>query len=140
MAFIRSKTFQIIWAGWTLILGISLLFIHTLQNINSFAEYFKAFLILDMPASWCPTFLVLFGASTLLANLLGGSGVKKILIGLSRVAGLVLLPVGLYATWEFTFHSAGDPLPIYIYAQIIHVSEILTGLLTVFLLTKKSVA
>lgn len=61
-------------------------------------------------------------------------GFKKVFTAISRLAGLILLPVGLYATYEFTFQSASDPLPIYIYAQTIHVSEILTGLLTVFLL------
>jgi hypothetical protein len=136
MGIINSKKFQIIWAVWTLILGISLAFVGVFQEIHSFSEYLAAFPNLDMPSSWCPTFLTLFGVSTLVAVLLGESVLKKVFTVLSRFAGLVLLPVGLYATYEFTF---GEPCRLdlmYVYAQAIHVTEVLTGLLTIFLLVR----
>jgi hypothetical protein len=132
MLFLHSKKLQLAWAIWALLLGASLLFIHTLQHVHSFSEYLRAFIVLDMPSSWCPTFLILYGITSLLSLSFG-----KIFTPLARLTGLVLLPVGLYATYEFTFQSFSDPLPIYIYAQAIHVSEILTGLLTIFLLVKR---
>ncbi len=133
----KTKKFQIGWAIWTLILGISLLFFHTFQYVSSFTEYLKAFAVFDMPSSWCPTFLTLYGTTSLIANLLSSISSKKVFTYISRFAGLVLLPVGLYATYEFTFNSMGEPLPIYIYAQTIHISEILTGLYSIYLLRQK---
>jgi len=132
MLILRSKKFQLGWAVWILFLGVTLLFVHTFQNVHSFSEYLNAFLILDMPSSWCPTFLILYGVASLASIL-----ISKAFTPIARFAGLVLLPVGLYATYEFTFQPSGDPLPIYIYAQAIHISEILTGLFTVFQLVKR---
>lgn len=129
---LRSKKFQIAWGVWTLILGVSLIFFNLLPNIHSFSEYLNAFLVLNMPSSWCPTFLTLYGVATLAGNFAG-----KIFTPIARFAGLVLLPIGLYAAYGFTFQSTSDPLPIYIYAQTIHVSEILTGVYTIFLLARK---
>lgn len=136
MKFLHSKTFRLIWAIWVLILGASLLFVHTLQNISSFSEYLRAFIIIDLPASWCPTFLTLYGIATLVMCLLSSSKLKKVFTIISRFAGLVLLPVGILATYEYTI---GDPFTfeiMYFYAQSIHVSEVLTGLLTIYLLVK----
>ncbi|MFC1651560.1 hypothetical protein ACFL24_00180 [Patescibacteria group bacterium] len=138
MKFLHSKVFQIIWVIWILILGVSLLFVHALQNLSSFSEYLRAFLTLDLPASWCPTFLTLYGVATLIAVLLSNPGVKKVFTIISRFAGLVLLPVGILATYEYT---TGDPFTfelMYFYAQSIHVSEVLTGLLMIYFIAKPS--
>jgi len=80
--------------------------------------------------------LTLYGVATLIAVLLSSSGVKKVFTIISRFAGLVLLPVGILATYEYTM---GDPFTfelMYFYAQSIHVSEVLTGLLTIYFLVK----
>ncbi len=129
---LRSKKFQAAWAIWTLLLGVGLLFIHTLQHVHSLSEYLRAFLTLDMPSSWCPTFLILYGATSLASLFL-----SKVFTPIARLAGLVLLPMGVYTIVTYTLMSSFDPLPIYIYAQTIHVTEFLTGLLTIFLLIKK---
>ncbi len=136
MVTLHSKTFQLIWGTWILILGVSLLFIHTIQYVHSFSEYLRAFIILDMPSSWCPTFLILYGIATLAAYLLSDSRFKKAFTVIARFAGVILLPIGIYATYTFTLE---DPFVfefIYFFAQTIHISEILTGLFTVFLLAK----
>lgn len=125
---ILSRKFQIGWGIWALVLGVSLAFVSLFQDINSFGEYIRAFILLDMPNSWCPTLLTLFGLSSLL-----GEKVKYI----KYFTGLVLLPVGLYATYEFTFQNTGDPIPICLYAQTIHITEVLTGIFTVLTLTNK---
>jgi hypothetical protein len=129
---LHSKKIQLGWAIWILFLGISLLFFHTLTHINSFSQYLNAFLILDMPSSWCPTFLILYGLFST------ASYFFKPLTLLSRITGLVLLPIGTYTLITYTFSGFFDTLFIYFYAQTIHVSELLTGLWTVFLLIKKN--
>jgi len=136
MKFLRSKVFQVIWAIWVLILGVSLFFVHALQNLNSFSEYLRAFLIIDLPASWCPTFLTLYGVATLIAVLLSNSKFRKVFTVLSRFAGLILLPVGILATYTFTIDEPCRFSPMYIYAQAIHISEVLTGLLTIYFLVR----
>ena len=136
MKIFHSKTFKLIWAIWILILGVSLFFVHTLQNVSSFSEYLRAFLVIDLPASWCPTFLTLYGIAVIIATLLSRSGVKKVFMIISRFAGLVLLPVGIYATYTFTLDEPFGLNLMYLYAQAIHVSEVLTGLLTIYFLAK----
>ena len=136
MVNLQSRNFQLVCGAWILILGLTLLFVHTIENVHSFSEYLNAFIILDLPSSWCPTFLTLYGISTLVANLLGSTGLKKVFTAISLFAGLVLLPVGILATYEFTLGSPFGLDFMYVYAQTIHVSEILTGLFTIFLLTK----
>lgn len=131
MMTLRSKNFQLLWGAWVLILGISLFFVHTIHYVRSFSEYLKAFVIMDMPSSWCPTFLTLYGIATLIAHLLDGSRFKECFAVTARVAGLILLPIGIYATYEFTLNEPFAFDFIYIYAQTIHISETLTGLLTI---------
>ncbi len=131
MATLRSKKFQLIWGTWILFLGVSLLFIHTIQYVHSFSEYLRAFLILDLPASWCPTFLTLYGIATLAAYLLGDSRFKKVFSVMARFAGLLILPIGILATYTFTLEEPFGFDFMYIYAQTIHISEVLTGLLTI---------
>ncbi len=136
MKILHSKTFQLIWATWILALGVSLFFVHTIQCISSCPEYFRAFVALDLPSSWCPTFLILYGVATLIAVFLSHPKLKKVFMVISRFAGLILLPVGIYATIGYT---VGDPFRfelMYFYAQSIHVSEVLTGLLTIYFLIK----
>ena len=128
---LSSKNFQLLWGASILFLGISLFFVYTIHYFHSFSEYLRAFLIMDMPSSWCPTFLTLYGIATLIANLLGRSRFKEWFTVTARVAGLILLPIGFYATYEFTLYEPFSLDLIYIYAQTIHVSETLTGLLTV---------
>jgi hypothetical protein len=140
MTTFRSSKFQLIWAVWILILGASLAFFHTFQHVHSFSEYFAAFLRLDMPSSWCPTFLTLFGAASISARFLGDSAVRKVLVFAGRFAGLVLLPVGLYATYEFTAGEAARLDFMYLYAQTIHISEVLTGMFTILLLLRRGKA
>ena len=135
---LQSKSFQLIWGTWILILGISLLFIHTFQYVHSFSEYLRAFIILDMPASWCPTFLSLYGFAVLTAYLLTESRINRAFAVLALIAGIFLLPIGIYTTYTFTVEQPFTFDFIYIYAQTIHVSEFLTGLLTIFLLVKSS--
>ena len=53
---------------------------------------------------------------------------KKILGFLSKLSGIILLFVGIYATYEFTFAEQLAFDFMYIYAQTIHVSEILNAL------------
>lgn len=131
MMALRSRNFQLLWGAWILILGISLFSVHTIHYVHSFSEYLKAFLIMDMPSSWCPTFLTLYGIATLTADLLGGLRFKEWFTVIARIAGLILLPIGLYATYEFTLYEPFSFDFIYIYAQTIHISETLTGLLTI---------
>ncbi len=135
---LQSKNFQLIWAIWILILGLSLLFMHTIENVHSFSEYLNAFVTLDMPSSWCPTFLIIYGIATLAAYALADSGLKKAFTAIALFAGLALLPIGIYAIYEFTLTSPFGFDFMYIYTQAIHISEILTGLgpLTIFLLAK----
>ncbi len=132
----HSKKFQLVWAAWILTLGVSLFFIHTIQNVHSFSEYLRAFAALDLPSSWCPTFLTLYGTSALVASLLGGSTSKKAFTVIAQFSGLVLLPVGILATATYTLDEAFRLDPMYLYAQTIHISEVLTGLLTISLLAK----
>lgn len=134
---LQSRRFRVVWAVWTLILGLSLAFFVGTEHVASFSDYLNAFLSPDMPASWCPTFLTLYGVATILTVILGSSRIKKIFLGLSVLAGIVLLPVGIYATYEYTLFSMNDPLPMYVYAQAIHASEILTGLFTIYYVLKK---
>jgi len=138
MVNLQSKNFQLIWGTWILILGLSLFFVHTIENVHSFSEYLNAFVTLDMPSSWCPTFLTLYGIATLAAYALADSGLKKAFTAIALFAGLVLLPIGIYATYTFTIMETFAFDFMYIYAQTIHISEILTGLgpLTIFLLAK----
>jgi hypothetical protein len=132
MTALRSKNLQLLWGVWILFLGISLFLVHTIHYVDSFSEYLRAFMVMDMPSSWCPTFLTLYGITVPTAQLLGNSRLKEWTTITGRVAGLILLPIGIYATYEFTLN---EPLTfdfIYIYAQTIHISETLTGLLTIF--------
>jgi hypothetical protein len=132
MQLLHSKKFQIGWGIWTLLLGVSLAFFSLFQEIHSFDEYINAFITFDLPNSWCPTFLTLYGASLISSHYFG-----EVCKWVSRFSGLVLLPIGLLATYEFTLHSGGESLPIYIYAQIIHITEILVGVYTVYLIWGK---
>ena len=132
----KSKNFQLIWGAWILLLGISLIFMHAINAIGSIFEYLNAFLILDMPSSWCPTFLTLFGVATISKTLVDNPRIKRIFTILSWIAGVVLLPVGIYVTITFSITEVFSLDFMYIYAQTIHISEVLTGLFTVFLLVK----
>lgn len=96
-----------------------------------FSEYLRAFVILDLPASWCPTFLTLYGIATLAAYFLGDSRFKKVFSVMARFAGLILLPIGILATYTFTLEEPSDLISCILYAQTIHISEVLTGLLTI---------
>ncbi len=135
MITLHSRRFQLVWATWTLILGVSLVFVHTIHYVHSFPEYLQAFLNLDMPASWCPTFLILYGIAVLAAYSMNNSMLMKLFISIARLAGFMLLPIGIYAMYTFTLESTLALDFTYIYAQTIHVSEILTGLFTAYLLT-----
>lgn len=118
-------------------MGLSLVFFYIFNNVRSFSDYLRAFLILDMPASWCPTFLTLYGAASLIANFLSSAGLKRTFAALSSFAGLMLLPVGIYAAYSFTRGQTFGFSFMYLYAQAIHISEVLTGILTVYLLVRE---
>ncbi|MBL7118421.1 peptidoglycan DD-metalloendopeptidase family protein [Candidatus Bathyarchaeota archaeon] len=116
----RRGGFRLVWAVWMLFLGVSLILVHTAHHVHSFSEYLWAFVVLDMPSSWCPTFMVLYGAAVLL-------NLRRV----SRFAGLVLLPIGVYTLTTYTLEVPFSfSLFDYIYPQTIHVSELLTGLMT----------
>ena len=139
MADLRSRRFRLVWglwALWILLLGLSLIFVHAIYHVGSVSEYLWAFVILDMPSSWCPTFLSLYGFAALAAFFLVNPKLKKISGNIAMFAGLVLLPVGIYATIEFTAQQAFAFSFDYLYPQAIHVSEVLTGLLTIYLWRK----
>lgn len=122
---LRSKRFRTIWSYWTLVLGVSLFFFHAFPSVNSVGEYLNAFLVFDMPSSWCPTFLTLYGASSLLFRI-------KVFNFLAKFSGVVLLPIGVYTLVTYTLGSQADSLGVYIYAQTIHLSEFITGVYTVY--------
>lgn len=129
------KKRQIIWAIWILILGASLFFGYLINSISSFLEYLRAFTIFDMPASWCPTFLTLYGLSTLL--MLVNKPINKVFTFISNFSGSLLLLIGIYALYTF---SVVEPISftfMYIHAQAIHISEILTGIFTLSFILKK---
>lgn len=131
---VRSMNFRIAWAVWMLLLGVSLFFVHTIWNVHSLADYINAFMAFDMPSSWCPTFMTAYGIATLAGHFL--DKYKKVFAAVSKFTGLGLLPIGIYTLSSFTVMEAFSFSLDYIYPQAIHVSQILTGLLTVYLLTK----
>lgn len=131
MVDLASREFRIAWAVWALVLGVSLFFIHTIQYVHSFSEYLNAFMMADFPASWCPTFLTLYGLTTL-AMLFSSARVKDVFTTLSIFSGLVLIAIGTIVLITFTMEEPFALEFMYIYAQTIHVSELLTGLFTVY--------
>lgn len=132
---LQSRNFRIGWAVWALVLGASLFFIHTIQYVHSFSEYINAFMMADFPASWCPTFLILYGVSTLAMHFTGAKA-KDVFTTLSIFSGLVLLAVGTIVIMTFTAEQPAGIEFMYIYAQTIHVSEVLTGALTLYQMHK----
>ena len=99
---LHSKGFNLIWGTWTLLLGVSLFFIHTIHHVHSFSEYLRAFVVFDLPASWCPTFLALYGVATLAAHLMDDVRLGRIFNYAAHFSGLILLPIGISATYIFT--------------------------------------
>ena len=133
---LRSKNFRLAWAGWMLFLGVSLFLVHTIWNVHSLADYINAFITFDMPSSWCPTFMTAYGISIMALHFL--NKYKKVFAAISKFAGLGLLPIGIYTLSSFTDMEAFSFSLDYIYPQTIHISQILTGLLTVYLLVKSN--
>ncbi len=128
---LHSRRFNLIWGTWTLFLGVSLFFIHTIHYVHSFSEYLRAFVVFDLPASWCPTFLTLYGVATLAAHLMDDVRLGRIFNYAAHFSGLILLPIGISATYIFTLAEPFGFNFIYVYAQTLHISEVLTGILTI---------
>jgi len=131
---VSSKDFRIKWAAWMLFLGVSLFFVHTIWYVHSFSDYIRAFIEFDMPSSWCPTFMTVYGVSTLAFYFLDKH--KRIWNALSWFTGFGLLPIGIYTLSSFTAMESFNLSLMYIYPQAIHVSQILTGLLTFYFFAK----
>ncbi len=133
---VDSGRFRLVWAGWMLFLGVSLFFVHTIWYVHSWGEFIDAFVAFDMPSSWCPTFMTAYGVSTLAARVLGGRRPERALRRLSLFTGLGLLPIGMYTIYEFSSMEAFSLSLWYIYPQLIHVSQFLTGLMNASYLSK----
>jgi hypothetical protein len=135
---IKKKDFQIKWATWTLFLGITLFVGYVFKNVHSLEAFFQAFITLHMPASWCPTFLTMYGLATILSYKLRKKKSRKIAQNVAYFAGLVLLPIGLYALYTFSLEQPFSfRIMEYVYPQVVHFTEIVTGLFTAYVLLKK---
>ena len=112
-----KKTWEKFLLGWNiyiLLLGISMIITLVIPNIG---QYFISFITGHPEYSWCPTFLTLYGATMLL-------GYKKI----GYVAGIILLPLGIIVSINgFMYMNPTD-----FYPHLIHISEVITGILTVY--------
>ena len=128
---VNSVRFRLVWAVWMLFLGVSLFFVHTVWYVHSWGEFIDAFVAFDMPSSWCPTFMMIYSVSTLAARVLVGGRLGGMLRGLSLFTGLGLLLIGLYTIYEFSSMEVFSLSLWYIYPQVIHVSQFLTGLMNV---------
>lgn len=127
-----QKKPQLIWALWMIGLGISLLLLYTSGYVRSLEHYAKAFLVPDLSFSWYPTFLIIYGIATL-CELLGG----KLFTPVVLFTGLALLPLGIYTTSTYNLGSSIDTTTVFIYMQLVHISEFLTGVFTLFKLLQK---
>ncbi len=126
---VASERFQLLWAGWMLFLGVSLIFVHTIWHVHSLGDFVAAFMAFDMPSSWCPTFMTVYGFSTLAARILDDRRLRGALRALSGFTGLGLLLIGIYTLYEFSTMETFSLSLWYLYPQAIHVSQLLTGLI-----------
>lgn len=108
------EKFLLGWNVYILLLGISMIILFVIPNIG---QYLISFVTGHPEYSWCPTFLTLYGAAMLL-------GYKRV----GYVAGVILLPLGIIVSISGFMHMSLTDL----YPHLIHVSELITGILTVY--------
>jgi hypothetical protein len=117
----NKEDFYYFWSVWILVLGIVMVIFVMLPEVDSFQDYFNAFLINRPELSWCPTLLMLYGLSMLFAE----KWTKLRYVGYA--AGILMLPLGVIVTVSGFLYQGAEIFP-----HIVHLSELITGFITIY--------